>query len=391
MSVQPQSLHQSNSSHRRSPAPLSLTLNGIHKSFDKTVALNGIDLQIHKGEFFSLLGPSGCGKTTLLRIVAGLELADEGTIRIGDREVSQLPAHQRPVNTVFQNYALFAHMSVEQNVAFGLQMRRVPRRQRREKVQQAMDLVNIVPLACRKPRQLSGGQQQRVALARAIVNEPEVLLLDEPLSALDAQLRKQLQGQLGQLQRRLGITFIFVTHDQEQALTMSDRIAVMRDGCIEQMGSVRDIYERPATPFVASFFGASNTIAGEICGPDCVQTAIGKLTVSSELLSEAIAATPSPPIQLSIRPEKIRLSPHRDDSANPIAVRVINLTYSGSQTQYLLHTHNDIPLNVTCFNDRSEQGFAIGDRLYAHLPPNSLIPIHSPPPSTPSGSGEDPR
>ena len=379
LSVQPHDRLQSNNYQQRSPAPSSLTLNEIHKSFDQTVALNGIDLQIHKGEFFSLLGPSGCGKTTLLRIVAGLDLADKGTIYIGDRDVSQLPAHQRPVNTVFQNYALFAHMSIEQNVAFGLQMRHVPRKQRQEKVQQAMDLVKIAPLARRKPRHLSGGQQQRVALARAIVNEPEVLLLDEPLSALDAQLRKQLQGQLGQLQRRLGITFIFVTHDQEQALTMSDRIAVMREGRIEQIGAVEELYERPATPFVASFIGASNTIPGELCGPDCVQTAIGKLIVASELLSESVVACPSPFLQLSIRPEKIHLSPHRDDRHNPIAVRVTNRIYSGSQTQYFLHTHNNIPLQATFFNTRSGAGFAIGDCLYAHLPPDNLIPIHSPP------------
>ena len=386
MSIPSKPLHTPDTSQPRSP--ISLSLNGIRKTFDDTIALNGIDLHIQKGEFFSLLGPSGCGKTTLLRIVAGLELADEGVVLIGDRDVSHLPAHQRPVNTVFQNYALFAHMSVEQNVAFGLQMRRVPRRQRQEKVQQAMELVDIAPLARRKPRQLSGGQQQRVALARAIVNEPEVLLLDEPLSALDAQLRKQLQVQLGQLQRRLGITFIFVTHDQEQALTMSDRIAVMREGRIEQMGAVQEIYEQPATPFVASFLGASNTLAGELCGPDCVQTAIGKLIVAPELLSEAIASSPSPPLQLYIRPEKILLSPHRDDSANPIAVRVSNRIYSGSQTQYLLHTHNGILLNATGFNARSGEGFAIGDRLYAHLPPNSLVPIHSLPISTASDSGK---
>ena len=380
MSIQSHPLQCPRHSQARSPVPLSLELHGIRKSFDEVVALDGIHLEIRRGEFFSLLGPSGCGKTTLLRIVAGLELADVGTVRIGDRDIGNLPAHQRPVNTVFQNYALFAHMTVEQNVAFGLTMLRVPRRKRQEKVRQAMEWVDILPLARRKPHQLSGGQQQRVALARAIVNEPEVLLLDEPLSALDAKLRKQLQGQLLDLQRRLGMTFIFVTHDQAQALAMSDRIAVMQEGRIEQVGEVREIYERPNTAFVASFLGANNTIAGEVSGQNCVRTALGRLAVSSVTLAELAFRFPASDstIQLSIRPEKIRLSPHRDDTANPIPVRVANLLYTGAQTQYLLQTANDISLNATCINDRSSsRRFSIGDRLYAHLPPDCLVPVRS--------------
>ena len=381
MSLQSQPLPSSRHSISRTPVPLSLELQGIRKSFGEIDALDGIDLQIRRGEFFSLLGPSGCGKTTLLRIVAGLELADVGTVRIGIRDIGTLPAHQRPVNTVFQNYALFEHMTVEQNVSFGLKMRRIPRRQREEKVRQAMEWVEILPLARRKPRQLSGGQQQRVALARAILNEPEILLLDEPLSALDAKLRQQLQGQVLELQRRLGITFIFVTHDQEQALALSDRIAVMQEGRIEQVGDVREIYERPATAFVASFIGASNTIEGEILGQNCVQTALGQLYVAPAYWAEFSLHQPvySRTVQLTIRPEKIRLSPHRDATANPIPVRVANFRYAGAQTQYHLQAASNVSLTATCINDRNgHRGFAIGDRLYAHLPPpNCLVPVRS--------------
>ena len=380
MSVLSQFLNNSRQLKPLSSPSLSLELCGIGKSFGDTVALDDIQLEIRRGEFFSLVGPSGCGKTTLLRIIAGLELADVGTVRIGNRDIDDLPAHRRPVNTVFQHYALFAHMTVEQNVNFGLAMRGIPRRQRRDKVRQALELVDIAELARRKPHQLSGGQQQRVALARAAVNEPEVLLLDEPLSALDAQLRKQLQGQLLELQRRLGITFIFVTHDQEQALAMSDRMAVMREGHIEQVGDVRAIYERPATAFVASFLGSSNTFEGEICGLDRVRTAVGQLTVSSlPTVSSSIGRQESSTIQLFIRPETIYLAPHCDGTNNPIAVRVVNRVYSGAQTQYLLHSADDISLKATCLNDRSSsRRFNIGDRLYAHLPPDCLIPMRAP-------------
>ena len=225
---------------------LAIEAHGLVRRFGAIEALANVSLEIRKGEFFSLLGPSGCGKTTLLRIVAGLDWPDAGSLKIAGRDVADIPAHKRPVNTVFQSYALFPHMNVRDNVAFGLRMTRVPPAEITERVERVMTLVQIPELSDRRPAQLSGGQKQRVALARALVNEPEVLLLDEPLGALDLKLRKQLQVELHQLQRRLGITFIYVTHAQDEALVMSDRIAVMNGGSIEQMDNAEDLYERHA-------------------------------------------------------------------------------------------------------------------------------------------------
>jgi ABC-type Fe3+/spermidine/putrescine transport system ATPase subunit len=233
---------------------------GLSRRFGDFTALDHVDLTIREGEFFSLLGPSGCGKTTLLRILAGLDLPDEGTVRIGGVDAGDIPPHRRPVNTVFQSYALFPHMTVRDNVAFGLRMKRVPPAALAERVDRALDMVQIEHFADRKPAQLSGGQKQRVALARAFINEPEVLLLDEPLGALDLKLRKELQVELSALQKRLGITFVFVTHDQEEALVMSDRIAVMRAGKIEQLGEAHALYERPRNRFVGQFLGSCNLL-----------------------------------------------------------------------------------------------------------------------------------
>lgn len=347
---------------------------GLYKRFGDFVALNGIELNIRRGEFFGLLGPSGCGKTTLLRILAGLEMADAGEVVIRGRPVGHLPAHKRNVNTVFQSYALFPFMTVEDNIAFGLRMRGVRGEALRKRVAAAMELVEITALAKRKPHELSGGQQQRVALARALVNEPEVLLLDEPLSALDAKLRKQLQVQLCELQRRLGMTFIFVTHDQEEALVTSDRVAVMRAGRIEQVGLIDEVYERPATAFVADFLGASNLIEGIACGTDCVDTPLGKLKVLG------IPAS-SEPVQLAIRPEKIQLSRSGWDLLpNQVPVRVENLIYTGAENQYLLRTNQGQQLKATALNtDIEDAGFEIGAALVAHLPPKSLIRLRPDP------------
>ena len=237
---------------------VAIEVENLVRRFGTIEALAHITLTIRRGEFFSLLGPSGCGKTTLLRIISGLDLPDAGVVRIGGIDMRSMPAHKRPVNTVFQSYALFPHLNVYDNVAFGLRMKKLARAEIGRRVRQVMELVDIAALAARRPAQLSGGQQQRVALARAIVNEPQVLLLDEPLGALDLQLRKQLQVELLTLQRRLGITFVYVTHDQEEALVMSDRIAVMRQGKIEQMGASAALYERPRTRFVSQFLGACN-------------------------------------------------------------------------------------------------------------------------------------
>jgi ABC-type Fe3+/spermidine/putrescine transport system ATPase subunit len=242
------------------PAPPDVVLRNVTKRFGEVTAVDALDLEVSRGEFLSLLGPSGCGKTTTLRMVAGFEHPDGGTLLIGGRDVAGLPPYRRDVNTVFQSYALFPHLSVVDNVAYGLRQRREGRRARRKKAEELLRLVRLEGVENRKPRELSGGQQQRVALARALVMSPRVLLLDEPLGALDLKLRKELQVFLKTLHGDLGITFVYVTHDQEEALAMSDRVAVMQQGRIEQLGSPREIYDRPATRFVADFIGETNFI-----------------------------------------------------------------------------------------------------------------------------------
>jgi spermidine/putrescine transport system ATP-binding protein len=243
-----------------SAVELDVELRGVTKRFDDTVAVDALDLKVRHGEFLSLLGPSGCGKTTTLRLIAGFEQPDEGSLRIGDVDVAGLPPYKRDVNTVFQSYALFPHLTVLENVAYGLKQRGLRRAARDAKAREALELVQLPQLAARSPRQLSGGQQQRIALARALVMEPRVLLLDEPLGALDLKVRKELQIELKRIQARVGITFVYVTHDQEEALAMSDRVAVMNVGKIEQLGPPREIYDAPATRFVADFIGETNFI-----------------------------------------------------------------------------------------------------------------------------------
>jgi putative spermidine/putrescine transport system ATP-binding protein len=244
------------------PAPSvpAVRLVGLRKSYGQVTAVAGVDLQIAEGEFFTMLGPSGSGKTTLLRLIAGFERPDAGSVELGGTDVTRDPPYARDVNTVFQDYALFPHMSVLENVAYGLRVKRVAKPDRRRRAESALEMVRLTGLSGRKPVQLSGGQRQRVALARAIVNEPEVLLLDEPLGALDLKLRQEMQVELKRIQREVGITFIYVTHDQEEALTMSDRLAVFNQGRIEQVGTPTDVYEHPASEFVAGFIGISNLL-----------------------------------------------------------------------------------------------------------------------------------
>jgi ABC-type Fe3+/spermidine/putrescine transport system ATPase subunit len=241
-------------------ASAEVTLRGLSKRFDDVVAVDSVDLHVSEGEFLSLLGPSGCGKTTTLRLIAGFEQPDEGSILIGGEDVSRLPPYRRDVNTVFQSYALFPHLKVLDNVAYGLKQRGFPKDQRHERARAMLELVRLPDIEARKPRQLSGGQQQRVALARALVMEPKVLLLDEPLGALDLKVRRQLQIELKRIQETVGVTFVYVTHDQEEALAMSDRVAVMSAGRIEQIGTPGEIYDTPASPFVADFIGETNFI-----------------------------------------------------------------------------------------------------------------------------------
>jgi spermidine/putrescine transport system ATP-binding protein len=318
-------------------------LDNIIKRFGDVVALARVTLDVRPGEFFSLLGPSGCGKTTLLRIIAGLETPDEGGLLIGGVDARELPAHRRPVNTVFQSYALFPHMTVRDNVSFGLRMKKIPRPEIESRVARVMDLVQITALARRKPSQLSGGQKQRVALARAVVNEPQVLLLDEPLGALDFKLRKQLQVELLALQRRLGITFIHVTHDQEEALVMSDRIAVMNNGRIEQLDESEALYEQPRTRFVAQFLGTCNLLLRDN-------------------------------VTFAIRPEKISLLPATaPPDEHRLRVRVEQVIYVGSETHYLLRA-GDQQLRVEVMNVKpGHQGFDVGQEAVAYLPPEALV------------------
>lgn len=331
-------------------------LRDVIKRFGETSAVDRVSLQIGDGEFFSLLGPSGCGKTTTLRMIAGFEYPSSGEIVIHGRPMVTIPPHRRPVNTVFQSYALFPHMSVEQNVAFGLQMQRLAKQEIAPRVGEALELVRLSHLAQRRPNQLSGGQQQRVALARALVNQPEVLLLDEPLGALDQKLRKEMQLELKSLQHRVGITFIFVTHDQEEALTMSDRIAVMSQGKVLQVGSPTEIYERPTCRFVADFIGETNFIDGSVVESD---ESYSSIVTADGLRLRGLASRTLPagtPATLSVRPEKLRLTTLEQttpDQATALPVSVEHVSYIGSDTRITVRLNEQRTLDVWEQNGRS--------------------------------------
>ena len=298
-------------------------------------AVKNVTLQIRDGEFFSLLGPSGCGKTTSLRMIAGFELPTEGEIFIHGKPMGQTPAFQRPVNTVFQQYALFPHLTIGENVAFGLEMKHAAKPDIARRVLEALQMVRLPNMDKRRPKQLSGGQQQRIALARALVNRPEVLLLDEPLGALDLKLRKEMQLELKTLQREVGITFIYVTHDQEEALTMSDRIAVMSQGVALQVGPPNEIYEQPNCKFVANFIGETNILEGKLTGRD---SAGAQVQIGDGLtLTAATLADPAPPlgtaVSVAIRPEKLHLQ-GRPGDGNHLPGTVEDVVYIGTDTQY---------------------------------------------------------
>ncbi|HOW64107.1 MAG TPA: ABC transporter ATP-binding protein [Candidatus Paceibacterota bacterium] len=361
---------------RASDPAWAIELERVARRFGEVSALDQVSLAVRSGEFFSLLGPSGCGKTTLLRLIAGLDLPDAGSVWIGGRDMARIPPHRRPVNTVFQSYALFPHLDVWHNIAFGLRMKGVPRAEQAERVGRIMEMVQVSNLARRKPHQLSGGQRQRVALARAIVNEPQVLLLDEPLGALDLKLRQQLQSELHDLQKRLGITFLYVTHDQDEALSMSDRIAVMNHGHIVQVGDSESIYESPRTRFVAQFLGSCNLIDGTIDGREgeaiVVRTAVGPLRLTSHP-----AASPPVPGQrctLAVRPEKVSLAPRNGHlAANTLHAVVRDQVYSGAETQYLLSAA-DWSFRVCALNaGLNGRKYPPGSPVSALLPPESLI------------------
>jgi spermidine/putrescine transport system ATP-binding protein len=318
-----------------------LRLVGLSKQFGDFTAVDAIDLTIPQGSFFALLGPSGCGKTTTLRMVAGLEEPTDGQILIGDADISHIKPHRRPVNTVFQNYALFPHMDIAENVAFGLRRRGV--KDVKEQVDQALSLVQLEHLAKRKPGQLSGGQQQRIALARAIVNRPAVLLLDEPLGALDLKLRRQMQVELKRIQIEVGLTFVHVTHDQEEAMTMADTIAVMNNGRIEQLGAPAELYENPRTAFVANFLGQSNLFRAKITevgvADFVAEDADGRYVVPKRRVANDVPLDVGSNVLLGVRPEKLAVGiGEAPADHNSQTGRVIDASFFGVSTQYIVRT-----------------------------------------------------
>ena len=333
-------------------AEIDVRVTGLRKRYGDVTAVDGVDLEIGRGEFFTMLGPSGSGKTTTLRVIAGFERPDEGTVELRGEDVSELPPYARNVNTVFQDYALFPHMTVQENVEYGLRVKKVARAERRTRAGEALELVQLTGYGARKPAQLSGGQRQRVALARAIVNRPQALLLDEPLGALDLKLRQELQVELKRIQQELGITFVYVTHDQEEALTMSDRLAVFNDGRIEQVGAPAEVYEHPASEFIAGFIGVSNVLERD-----------GR--------------------RFTVRPEKIRLLGDGEHPAQGAAVeegRIRDVVYVGAITRY--HVELDAGGELTVVSQNLESGSAEvlerqGSRVRLYWRPEHVFAIKS--------------
>jgi spermidine/putrescine transport system ATP-binding protein len=345
---------------------------GLVKQFEDVTAVDGIDLEVPGGEFFALLGPSGCGKTTTLRLVAGFEQPTEGAILLDGVDMARTPPHRRKVNTVFQSYALFPFLNVADNVAFGLRFLDVPRAEARRRVGEALALVQLQGLEKRRPAQLSGGQQQRVALARALVLNPSVLLLDEPLGALDAKLRKALQVELKALQETVGITFVYVTHDQEEALTMSDRLAVMAGGRIEQVGSPTELYEEPATTYVAGFLGVANLMAA-VSSPVTNGGGRCRLRLGDfELEASGGDTAATGEVRVVIRPERVRLEPYGTTGPNRVPGMVERLVYQGPATQLVVRLANGEPLQALIQNQGEPLSWEQGTAIAVHLPADAL-------------------
>ena len=374
-------------------------LDHVTKRFGDFTAVDDLSLTIERGEFFAMLGPSGCGKTTTLRMIGGFEAASEGSVSLDGTDVTDLPPFKRNVNTVFQNYALFPHLNVYENIAFGLRRRKVPEGEVRHQVAFMLKLVDLPGYERRRPIQLSGGQQQRVALARALVNNPQVLLLDEPLGALDLKLRKQMQVELKRIQSEVGITFIFVTHDQDEAMTMSDRIAVMRHGRIEQLGTPEKLYEHPRTDFVAGFLGVSNLLDAEVIGRtgELVDLRIADGTF---LRAPADAVNGAPRVRIGVRPEKLRVLPlsdtetaAADGDSNAIEGKVLDASYIGVSTQYLVETADGHKLVVYAQNletSGASEVLADGQRVrLAWKPQHTFVIGPADGPTAPSESEEE--
>jgi spermidine/putrescine transport system ATP-binding protein len=341
-----------------SEKPVEVGLYAVTKRFGDLVAVDDVTIEVAQGEFFSLLGPSGCGKTTSLRMIAGFEEPDEGRVILTGDDIGGVPPYKRNVNTVFQSYALFPHLTVADNVAFGLRRKKISKSDIKDRVKRYLELVELPGYNDRRPSQLSGGQQQRVALARALVNEPAVLLLDEPLGALDLKLRKQMQLELMRIQREVGVTFVYVTHDQEEALVMSDRIAVMSQGRVEQIGFPEDIYERPATRFVAGFIGTSNIIEAEVTGRagDLLQlaSAPGDRLLVAAPADRSISVGEK--LAFTVRPEKLRVEGEDEPAADQMCTvggTVVDVVYQGVSTQLVVRT--DAGSTLVAFRQNSER------------------------------------
>ena len=374
MTKSPSNLHKA----AEAPDTVLLQLTGLKKTYDQTEVLKDINLDIKHGEFLTLLGPSGCGKTTLLRLIAGFEQPNAGAIYLDGIQMAGLSADKRPVNTVFQQYALFPHMTVAQNVAYGLTLKKIPKDEIQTRVREMLAMVQLEHLANRKPQDLSGGQQQRVAIARAVINRPKILLLDEPLSALDHKLRLQMQSELKRLQRELGITFIFVTHDQEEALSMSDRIAVMKDGRFQQIGTPIEIYETPANLFTAKFIGETNLFRAEVKGVYADQPdRDGRVTNGRIEVEVCEAQTQDGPttlrnlrrpnfandvqvgdiVNLLLRPEDLRIYDPNDNAHAGLLGRVIESNYKGSTLDSIIELANDHIIKASEFFDEDDPSF----------------------------------
>lgn len=353
----------------------SITLEHVTKTYEDGLrAVENVDVQVGAGEFFSLLGPSGCGKTTTLRMVAGFEQPTSGRVLLGDDDITNTRPARRPVNLVFQDYALFPHMTVADNVAFGLRVKGLARRERTERVTGALESMRLSALASRRPSQLSGGQRQRVALARALVNRPRALLLDEPLGALDLKLRREMQLELARLHRSTGTTFLYVTHDQEEALTLSDRIAVMNQGRIEQLADPRTLYEKPATVFVAEFIGTSNLLV--LRNPERIGDRHVSMIGDGDRLVAPATAAGDRPVQVTVRPERIYLHPHEDahvsDDHSAVRGVVAEVVYCGSTTHVTVQLSTDEQLVVhELSNDSDLKEIRRGSRVRLSWPASS--------------------
>ena len=354
-----------------------IELRSVTKHFGAVAAVRDVSLTVRAGEFLTLLGPSGCGKTTVLRLIAGFELPETGSVWLGGAEVTQLPPYRRNVNQVFQSYALFPHLNVRDNIAFGLRMQRLSKREIAARVAEAVALVSLAGLEDRKPHQLSGGQRQRVALARALAPRPAVLLLDEPLSALDAGLRQAMQLELKRLQRQLGTTFIYVTHDQEEALTMSDRIALMHGGRIEQLDGVHEIYHRPASAFAAEFIGQANLLEAELIAREGAGV---RVRVAGGLILQLSAAVwpAAGRVMLAIRPEKVHVSKAPLTGENTFAARVEEESFKGVTDRLVLATAAGTRLTVVVANESTlREAVHAGDRVWGAVHADDVVFVRS--------------